>query len=132
MSTFKFVFNGCNGAFGLSIAALKEYNRRTNQTLTHYESTKVDRTDPVLVQIVEEMGPAASNVGAELDIEIIPIRYKGCLRLTEYDGAEGVIIDYALWLVKAIREVKDDPLLGFEQKFRAINALYVEYDRLDK
>jgi hypothetical protein len=48
-----------------------------------------DRDDPILVQVVEELGDAANGRAAKLKIEDVPA---GMLyRIDEYDGAESVM-----------------------------------------
>jgi hypothetical protein len=47
-----------------------------------------DRTDPVLVEVVEELGEKANGFAAELEVIDIP---KGTLyRIDEYDGLESI------------------------------------------
>jgi hypothetical protein len=51
-------------------------------------SREFERDDPVLVQVVEELGAAANGMCADLKIEDVP---KGTLwRIDEYDGNEHV------------------------------------------
>jgi hypothetical protein len=48
----------------------------------------IDRTDPVLVEVVEELGEKANGFAAELKVVDIP---KGTLyRIDEYDGLESI------------------------------------------
>ena len=48
----------------------------------------IERTDPVLIEVVEELGEKANGLAANLVIEELP---KGTLyRITEYDGFEGI------------------------------------------
>jgi len=59
----------------------------------YYELTlnarEIDRADPVLAQVVEELGDAASGKFAKLRIEEVPA---GTLyRIDEYDGNESVM-----------------------------------------
>lgn len=57
-----------------------------------------ERTDPVLIRVIEELGAAANGAHADLQIAEVPsgARY----RIDEYDGAESVMTpeDYA-WQV---------------------------------
>lgn len=56
------------------------------------------RTDPVLVQVVEELGPAANGACADLRIAEVPsgTRY----RIDDYDGRESVMtVDDYEWSV---------------------------------
>lgn len=48
----------------------------------------LDRTDPVLVQVVEELGEKANDWTAELVIEELP--KKTLYRIDEYDGLETI------------------------------------------
>jgi len=110
----KIVLNGCYGGFGLSEAAYKRYAEIAGLTLypeKHYSLTMyyldpqvedqrdvnrrslyardLDRTDPILVQVVEELGSdAAGGKFSELFIEEMP---KGTqYRINEYDGMESL------------------------------------------
>jgi hypothetical protein len=48
----------------------------------------IDRTDPVLVEVVEELGEKANGFAANLEVIDIP---KGTLyRIDEYDGLESI------------------------------------------
>jgi len=64
----------------------KEHNRKYCEQTWH--SRDLDRTDPILVQVVEELGEAAAGRHADLIIEELP---KGTLyRINEYDGLESI------------------------------------------
>lgn len=56
---------------------------------THWSDYDLDRTDPALVQVVEELGSAAGGSFADLQITNLPpgTRY----RIDEYDGNERVM-----------------------------------------
>ena len=61
------------------------YNRkRSEQT---WDSDGVDRHDPILVQVVEELGDKANGMCAELAIAEV---CADCYRIDEYDGFESV------------------------------------------
>ncbi len=62
------------------IAYNKAYSAQT------WEDRTVDRHDPVLVQVVEELGDKANGKYAKLKIEEV----SGPYRITEYDGFESV------------------------------------------
>jgi len=65
-----------------------EERRQSNQLFSKYtiSSRDFDRTDPILVQVVEELGSKADGSCAELTIETLE---KGTLyRINEYDGYE--------------------------------------------
>ena len=116
----KIVYNACFGGFGLSHKAIMRYGELANLNLLyvqgdhdwnsyyykdgiqdddHYFSDRdISRTDPFLVQVVEELGKEADDRYSELAIrELEPgTRY----RIDEYDGNESVItIDEYHWEV---------------------------------
>jgi hypothetical protein len=114
----KIVYNACYGGFGLSEAAfrryaeIKGYEFKTDQydehNARHYlidnEGNEIDeydlndRADPVLVQVVEELGDAANTPYSDLRISELPAGTK--YRIDEYDGSETVMtIDDYSWQV---------------------------------
>lgn len=89
----KIVLNQCAGTFSLSEAAIEKilsqkgniYDlqseriqsttddyRRKRRPVTISDSLTIDRNDPVLVSVVEELGPHASGPEAELAVVIMP------------------------------------------------------------
>jgi len=69
-----------------SIEVREEYNRKYSEQTFYVRN--MDRTDPILVQVVEELGEDASGSCARLIIEELP---KGTLyRINEYDGYESI------------------------------------------
>jgi hypothetical protein len=82
----KIVYNTCYGGFGLSVDALTRYNELTHKALkSDYD---IARDDPQLVQVVEELGKAASGMCADLAIHEVPFGTRW--RIVEYDGSECV------------------------------------------
>lgn len=61
-----------------------EYNKKYSEQTWYY--TNIDRHDPVLVQVVEELGDKANSEYAKLRIEEV----HGPYRITEYDGNESI------------------------------------------
>ena len=110
----KIVINRCYGGFSLSERAIKRYGEIKGLNLLYvphekYEgwgswyrdgiqddehyffNSDIERTDPALVQVVEELGVDADGDCARLDIEELPAgtRY----RIQEYDGREWIETD---------------------------------------
>ena len=101
----KIVLNGCFGGFGLSDEAVKRYAEikgwtwekdeydyinlinEQGERLSSYDLGE-DRTDPVLVQVVEELGEAADSDYSELYIESVEEGTK--YFIDEYDGIESL------------------------------------------
>ena len=93
----KIVYNACFGGYGLSEAAVMRYAeiKGINISLSEAIATwsfsvyDIERTDPALVQVVEELGEAANGRSAALRIAEVPA---GTLyRIDEYDGVESVM-----------------------------------------
>jgi hypothetical protein len=61
------------------------YNRAHSEQTWYYNN--VSRHDPVLVQVVEELGEKASGICAKLAIDEV----NGPYRIDEYDGNESVM-----------------------------------------
>lgn len=124
----KIVVNGCFGGFGLSEAAVKRYAEIAGITLyssreygftswylvpyeeyqaiedweakndAYFSVSEISRTDPALVQVVEELGDAANDSFADLYIVDVPAGTQ--YRIDEYDGRESVMtIDDYDWSV---------------------------------
>ena len=89
----KIVINSCFGGFGLSDAALARYNELTGQTLEYY--FEIDRNDPNLVQVVEELGEKADTTYSQLNIVDIPEDVDWDIH--EYDGLEHVYEKHRTW-----------------------------------
>ena len=61
----------------------------------HLESRPKDRADPLLVEVVEELGTEADGPHAELKIVNVPSDIKWSIQ--EYDGAEWVAEEHRTW-----------------------------------
>ena len=59
---------------------------------SYFNANGIDRTDPALVQVVEELGSAANGLCAELHIAELPSR--ALYRIDGYDGRESVRTNY--------------------------------------
>ena len=105
----KIVYNACFGGFGLSDAAVMRYAELKNITLyprkersftmffttpdfqedTWFYERDISRTDPILVQVVEEMGDKADGDCAKL--RVCELAEGTMYRIDEYDGNESVM-----------------------------------------
>ncbi len=97
------VYNACYGGFSLSNEAMDrmvelgyeglilnpEYDQNPKtmfNTYKYYNDYDVPRHNPILVQVVEELGEKANGMCSELRIEEVD----GPYRIEEYDGFETV------------------------------------------
>jgi len=99
----KVVINECFGGFGLSDEAMQLYAAKKGIELGEklsygYEKLwegDIDRNDPVLVEVVEELGAKANGDCAELKVVEIP---DGIVwHISEYDGVEHVAEYHRTW-----------------------------------
>jgi len=95
----KIVYNACYGGFGLSDEAEIRYRELTdNINNEDFDVYDIDRADPILVQVVEELGDGANGYHARLYITEVPAGTK--YRIDEYDGLETVMtIDDYDWKI---------------------------------
>jgi len=89
----KIVINACYGGFGLSKEALALFNERTGTVITHERD--IERNNPILVEIVEQLGEAADGEFAELKVVEIPDDVQW--QIEEYDGNEWVAEKHRTW-----------------------------------
>ncbi len=90
----KVVYNSCYGGFGLSNEGKRRYEELAKRPMGY--AGDLDRTDPILVRLVEE-GKYAGQY-ADLSIRDVPEGTK--YRIDEYDGYESVMtIDDYEWSV---------------------------------
>ena len=90
----KVVINTCYGGFGLSDEALAKYKAIKGITEEVYY-WDIERDDPALVQVVEEMGDAAAGSFSQLKIVEIPDDVEYIIE--EYDGSEWVAERHRTW-----------------------------------
>jgi len=112
----KIVINSDYGGFGLSDEAIMEYGKRKGLNLVKDENTnwsisifykdsiasenyfcerEIDRSDPILIEVLESLGAAGNGKFADLKIIEIPDDVKW--HIEEYDGVECVAEDHRTW-----------------------------------
>ena len=77
----------------MTLAERQQHNQRWSQYTFH--DRDLDRDDPILVQVVREMGGEASGSHAELKIVEIPADVEW--QIEEYDGQEWVAEKHRTW-----------------------------------
>jgi len=93
----KIVINTCYGGFGLSDEAVDKYAELKgipNDGSYRYIND-IERDDPILVHVVEELGEKANGLYAELNIINIPNDV--VWHVDEYDGMESIHEDHRSW-----------------------------------
>ena len=83
----KIVYNACYGGFSLSEKAFARYKELGGAAYDY--DWEIARTDPILVQVIEELGEEANNWASNLNMIALPAGTK--YRIEEYDGFETVM-----------------------------------------
>ena len=89
----KIVINACYGGFGLSKEALALFNERFGTIITY--EYDIERNNPILVEIVEQLGEAADGNYAELKVVDIPDDVQW--QIEGYDGNEWIAEKHRTW-----------------------------------
>jgi hypothetical protein len=79
--------------YSMSIEDRIKHNRKLSEETFYY--TSVERDDPVLVQVVEELGEQANGDYAKLEIVEIPDDVNW--EIDEYDGIEHIAEKHRTW-----------------------------------
>jgi len=92
----KIVINTRFGGFSLSEVGETELRKR-NKTFANsqYSLWNIERTDPILVQMVEENSALYSGSGAKLQVVEIPDDVQW--HIHDYDGQEHVAENHRTW-----------------------------------
>ena len=120
-TTTPMIINDSYGGFGFSDLAIAEYNKRVSDEGKISQSQFVSgwRFDPVMIQIVEELGDQASDKYASLKIVNVLTKYvSDYIDITEYDGKESFRYDtnaYQLDQIKRIVSSTDDSTTQIQQ-----------------
>jgi hypothetical protein len=94
--TQKIVINTDFGGFGLSDEALELYKVLMEIPLvTNLCYWEIDRDDPVLIQIIEQLGDKANDRYATLKVVEIPDDVEW--HIHEYDGMEHIAENHRTW-----------------------------------
>ena len=89
----KIAINTCFGGFGLSQKAIDLYNQLSGKEA--YYHFDIERNDPFLIQVIEQLGKEANTIYASLHIVEIPDDVKW--HIAEYDGSEHVAENHRTW-----------------------------------
>ncbi len=115
-----YLYNACYGGFGFSKTFIERLNERRAQAglepveehYAPYASNVKGRTDPIAVQLFEEMGSKASSDSySRIHIRKFPREFLKYVETSEYDGKESVYLDRS--------QIHTDLLKGFVKEFRA-------------
>lgn len=89
------VINDCYGGFGLSELAFTRYLEMASITDESFIYLDIERDDPYLVKIVNEMGEKANDSCSKLKVVKIPADVNWIIQ--EYDGIEWIAEEHRTW-----------------------------------
>ena len=89
------VINTCYGGFGLSGRAETAYRRMAGITDPAWHDCDVERDDPYLVKIVQDLGLAAN--GSHANLKVVEIPGDVDWEIAKYDGNEWVAETHRTW-----------------------------------
>jgi hypothetical protein len=105
--------NRCYGGFSLSEKAVEMLRTRLGDP--KIKSYSFDscydgddgycRHHPVLIEVINELGEEADGSFAEIEIVYIEEKYKGFYSISEYDGMEGIKINYNKFANHEIKQI---------------------------
>ena len=90
----KVVINRCYGGFGLSDEVFSRYNAITGKN--YQAEYEIQRSDPVLIQVIEELGLEASG-GLFSKLKIVEIPDGISWFVSDYDGMEHIAEHHRTW-----------------------------------
>lgn len=91
----KVLINKSYGGFQLSDGVVNRYKSLTGKTISRYGD--VDRTDPILIQVVEEIGLEMSSPFWTCDLKIVEVPDDIDWEIGDYDGKEWVAEKHRRW-----------------------------------
>ena len=91
----KVIINDCHGGFSLSRVAIARYVELTGFEQESIYDREIARDNPLLIQVVEELGALADGHFARLKIVEIPDDVEWYVE--EYDGLEWVAEKHRTW-----------------------------------
>jgi hypothetical protein len=92
------LYNTSYGGWGISDKAIELYKLRNvndNSMALEYECHELlSRTDPILIQIYNELGDEMNTKCCKIRIKKIPKKYENYYYISEYHGRESIAIDF--------------------------------------
>lgn len=123
MNFKEFLINKSYGGFGYSQIAVDEYNRRMidiNPTFKPIRTQTPDyqdisRDDPIMVQIVKDLGEQANDRWSRLEIIKVPYDYYTSIEIQEYDGLEKWTINFSKYKLHKIEKLLFSDIPDYEK-----------------
>jgi hypothetical protein len=130
MNTDKFpvIINRAYSGYYFSNTAIEEYKKKCPYSSDKIKFIRgeycvnIDRSDPIMLQIVTKLGQSASSDLSKLEIKYINKEFSNCYEITEYDGFEGVVINFEKYKLDKITEILNKDISS-DEKITLINII---------
>ena len=118
------LYNNDYGYWSISSKAKKLYELRRPKN-----SNNRRRSDPILIQIYNELGDEFDEKCSSTKIEKIPKKYENYYYISEYDGLETVEIDYIKYeldnLKQKIKEILENDSIDKDEKINQFKKMII-------
>lgn len=129
METVPMLLNVSYGGFGFSDVAIQEYIKRMKQKDSAYDTRKISyngygiyRFDPVMINVVRDIGDKANGRFAKLQVVDVIKEYIDYIDIDEYDGKETFDYDVSAYTLEKINDIIDSSVTA-EQKVKSIKEV---------
>jgi hypothetical protein len=120
------LYNKCYGGWGISDKAKELYKLRKTE---NFNDCLRRRSDPILIQIYNELGDEFDAEFSKTAIEKIPKKYEIYYYIEQYDGFEMVEIDYTKYeldnLKQKIKEIVENINIDNDEKINQVKKIYI-------
>ena len=135
--TSEILLNGAYGGFSLSKEAVAKYNEKLREiNLEHKDFCERGydlhphkyRMEPILINIVKELGDKANGTHCKIYIESFNSEFKNYIKIHEYDGQEDLEIDIQSYRLDLIKEVVNSDLSSDDKISKIKEVLNKTFD----
>ena len=127
--TISVMVNSCYGGFGFSKDALDEYIKRRppgGRKMNAARAYTISRSDPLMVQICQELGSRANGQSACIYLSDIPRKFAEFYVIREYDGQESVHIAFEKYQIDSIGRIMSNSTIVNDDKVTLIKHVLSE------
>lgn len=119
----EFLINKSYGGFGYSQDAVDEYNRRMLELDPHFTIIRsqcpdyqdIPRDDPIIIQVVKDIGLSANDRWSNLQIISIPEEYYIGIEIQNYEGFEWWKMNYEKYKLYHIENLLFSSIPDYEK-----------------